>query len=66
MLTIALKDTNVAIDALNLMDVSGKTVLRKTVNDSKTVVDITALANGMYFIQLKAGQQEKTVKVVKQ
>lgn len=66
MLTIALKDTSVAIDALNVMDVSGKTVLRKTVNDSKAVVDITALANGMYFIQLKAGQQEKTIKVVKQ
>jgi hypothetical protein len=48
------------------MDVSGKTVLGKTVNDSKAVVDVTSLANGMYFIQLKAGQQEKTIKVVKQ
>lgn len=66
MVTIALKDTSVTIDTLHVIDVSGKTVLRKTVNDSKAVVDLTALANGMYFIQLKAGQQEKTVKVVKQ
>lgn len=66
MVTIALKDTSLTIDALHVMDVSGKTVLSKTVNDSKAVVDVTSLANGMYFIQLKAGQQEKTIKVVKQ
>jgi uncharacterized repeat protein (TIGR01451 family) len=65
MVSIVLKDTSLTIDALNVMDVSGKTVLRKTVNDSKAVVDLTSLANGMYFVQLKAGQQEKTVKVVK-
>ena len=66
MVTIALKDTSLTIDALNVMDVSGKTVLRKTVNDSKAVVDVTSLSNGMYFIQLRAGQLENTIKIVKQ
>ncbi|MFC7774620.1 T9SS type A sorting domain-containing protein [Flavobacterium sp. GCM10027622] len=66
MVTIALKDSSNRIDSLNVVDVTGKTVLKKSVNDSVVIADVTSLANGLYFITIRAGQQESTIKVVKQ
>lgn len=64
--TIDLKDSSVAIDALNVVDVTGKTVYSKAVSNSSATVDLTPLANGMYFIKLKANHQEQTVKIIKE
>lgn len=66
MVTIALKDSSNRIDSLNVVDVTGKTVLKKSVNDSVVIADVTSLVNGLYFITIRAGQQESTIKVVKQ
>ena len=65
-ITIALKDSSLMIDSLSVVDATGKTVYSKAVNHTDAVIDLTSLANGMYFVKLKAGQEEKTVKVVKQ
>ncbi|MCL9807378.1 T9SS type A sorting domain-containing protein [Flavobacterium amniphilum] len=62
---IAMNDSNVAVDSAEVMDVSGKVLFKKTVTNLNATVDLTSLANGMYFIKLKAGQQQKTIKVVK-
>ncbi|MCL9807377.1 T9SS type A sorting domain-containing protein [Flavobacterium amniphilum] len=62
---ISLKDASVSVNSAEVMDVSGKVLFKKTINNPNAVVDLTSLANGMYFIKLKAGQQEKTLKVVK-
>ncbi|MFC7774619.1 DUF7619 domain-containing protein [Flavobacterium sp. GCM10027622] len=64
--SVVVKNSDAKIDTLTIMDLSGKTVLKKVVNDRIAVQDVTNLASGMYFIQLRAGQLENTIKIVKQ
>lgn len=46
-----------AIDEITLIDVYGKTVGRLHVSDSHLQWDVSALANGIYFLQFKAGKE---------
>ncbi|NLE62829.1 MAG: T9SS type A sorting domain-containing protein, partial [Bacteroidales bacterium] len=46
-----------AIDEITLIDVYGKTVGRLPVSDSHLQWDVSALANGIYFLQFKAGKE---------
>lgn len=63
--TIALKNNANTIDRLDVIDSTGKTVWSKSVNQPFVVVDLSSLASGLYFIQLKSGNQKKTMKIIK-
>ncbi len=42
---------------INLINILGQTVLAKNITDTQTVVDLSALANGIYLMQLKQGEK---------
>lgn len=58
---IHLKSNN-TIGTLKLVDFSGKTLFEKTVNESSTMIDLTTLSPGVYFLHLG----EQINKIVKQ
>jgi Secretion system C-terminal sorting domain/SprB repeat len=51
---------------INVLDLSGKLLLSKTINDFKSEIDFSSLTNGMYFVKIKAQDLEKTIKVFKE
>ena len=63
-LNITLEGTNAT--QVTIIDVYGKTVVTTNVADGQNTIDVTELANGMYFVQLRnAGSIVATQKIVK-
>ena len=56
---------NNAIDAVSIFNIMGQQVVSKTVNNTNTMVDFSALNSGVYFVQLSSGGSQRTIKVVK-
>ncbi|WP_264531936.1 T9SS type A sorting domain-containing protein [Flavobacterium sp. N502540] len=54
-----------AIDEIELLSVSGKTILSKRINHTQSEIDLSNVAAGFYFLKVKAEGQIKTVKIVK-
>ncbi|WP_017494636.1 T9SS type A sorting domain-containing protein [Flavobacterium sp. WG21] len=54
-----------AIDEIELISVSGKTILTKRINHTQSEIDLSNVAAGFYFLKVKAEGQIKTVKIVK-
>lgn len=51
---------------LTVMDVTGQTVLEKSnLSGSQFTLDLSALAEGIYFLEMRQGQQSSQVKIVK-
>lgn len=63
--TISLKNNSESIDAISILDILGKTVLSKTVNNSKVEVDVSNLSKGVYFAKVKTNESENTIKIIK-
>jgi hypothetical protein len=42
---------------INLTNILGQTVIAKNVTDAQTVVDLSALSNGVYLMQLRQGEK---------
>lgn len=53
------------IDEIELLSVSGKTILTKRINNTQSEIDLSNVATGFYFLKVKAEGQIKTVKIVK-
>ncbi|NLJ82554.1 MAG: T9SS type A sorting domain-containing protein [Bacteroidales bacterium] len=52
---------------ISLMDISGKTILKETINDKQSTIHIAEVAKGMYFLTIKQDQKRiKTLKIIKQ
>ncbi len=51
---------------LSITGVEGKVFIQQNISNTKTVVDITNLASGIYFAELKAKDSLKKVKLVKE
>lgn len=49
---------------LTLLDLSGKIVLKKFINES-CLVDVRELPSGLYIIKLQTGSARKTIKIIK-
>ncbi|WP_291284934.1 T9SS type A sorting domain-containing protein [Flavobacterium sp.] len=62
--TLSVHNTS-AIDEVELISVSGKTVLIKKINDTHSEIDLSNVASGFYFLKVKAEGKLKTVKIVK-
>lgn len=49
-----------------LVDITGKTLLRGTVNAEKFTLDISSLSSGVYFISVTDGERQVNGKIIKQ
>ncbi|BFM43178.1 hypothetical protein CFS9_18190 [Flavobacterium sp. CFS9] len=54
-----------AIDEIELISVSGKTILTKRINHTQSEIDLSNVATGFYFLKVKAEGQIKTIKIIK-
>ncbi|QRM88311.1 M28 family peptidase [Lacinutrix sp. WUR7] len=50
---------------LELYDITGKKILDKTSSGTKTVLDLSALSNGVYFLKIRTNNKYKISKIVK-
>ncbi|CAA9196906.1 T9SS type A sorting domain-containing protein [Flavobacterium collinsii] len=62
--TLSIHNTS-AIDEIELISVSGKSVLAKKINDTHSEIDLSNVTAGFYFLKVKAEGQLKTIKIVK-
>lgn len=53
------------VDALKVMDMTGKTILRRTHLSSQESFDLSGFSNGIYIFQLQTGEEMKHIKVIK-
>ncbi|MEN2414312.1 T9SS type A sorting domain-containing protein [Flavobacterium mesophilum] len=54
-----------AIDEVQIIDASGKSVLFKKINDLHSEIDLSNLSSGVYILKVKAENKQKTLKFVK-
>lgn len=54
------------ISSVIFSNILGQTVLSKSCNDLSTQTDISNFAKGVYFVRIKAGSAEQTVKILKE
>jgi uncharacterized repeat protein (TIGR01451 family) len=54
------------IESVRVTSVLGQEVLVKKVNDLQTELDLSLLSKGIYFVKVKAQEQEKVVKITKE
>jgi len=59
-------ENNQKIDAVSLIDISGKVVLSKSFINTEELFDLSDLSSGIYFARIQAGGKEKIVKLVKE
>ncbi|MGB1308709.1 MAG: M28 family peptidase [Oceanihabitans sp.] len=52
--------------AIELLDVTGKIILKKTTSTSKTTLNLSALNSGVYFLKVLTNNKYKVSKIVKE
>jgi hypothetical protein len=50
---------------LSIVDLTGKTMITKSMSNIENSVDISALSNGVYFFNLTSDNKKETVKIIK-
>lgn len=55
----------IQISQMNILDLTGRTILQKTCNDFEPSMDIRELKPGVYFIQVTKGSSVTTLKFIK-
>ncbi|WP_298221964.1 T9SS type A sorting domain-containing protein [Flavobacterium sp.] len=54
------------MDSMTITSVLGQTVLTKSIEAFETTVDLSLLSKGIYFVKVKAKNEEKTIKIIKE
>lgn len=54
------------IEAISVYNVAGQLLTSKKVNGTETTIDLSLLANGVYFVKAVSGAKEKNFRIVKQ
>jgi len=49
---------------MQLFNITGKLLLAQTISNNKTVIDVSSLAEGLYFVSLKSAYGVATEKLV--
>lgn len=63
---LTIENTDLKIDKINLIDVSGKTVLTKSLNTNPIKLNLKSYPKGIYFLQLVSGEKIiQTEKIIK-
>lgn len=55
-----------SIEKVTITDISGKTVLTKTLQTTNAAMDVSSLAKGVYFVKISTGNALKTLKFIKE
>jgi len=63
--TFTLSNSSV-IDSVEITSLLGQKVVTKTVNDLQAEINLSSLANGIYFVKVTSEGQEKTIKIIKE
>ncbi len=53
-----------SIKSVSIMDLSGKTVYKKTVTGNKTRLDVSNLPKSVYFIRIEAEKEVRVKKLI--
>ncbi|MCP2026637.1 hypothetical protein L1276_001781 [Flavobacterium sp. HSC-32F16] len=53
------------IDDVEVISVSGKSILTKQINNTHSEIDLSNVSSGLYFLKVKSEGQTKTIKIVK-
>lgn len=62
---VTISATDVDSYNLSVNDLSGKTVMTKSLNGMENTVDISGLSTGTYFFELKSNNKKEVVKIIK-
>jgi hypothetical protein len=54
------------IDEVILISIKGETLLTQKINSLRSEIDLSNFSKGVYFLKVKSGEAEKTVKVIKE
>lgn len=57
---------NSLIDSVEITSILGQKMLSQKVNSLQTEIYLSELSNGIYFVKVASGGQEKTIKIVKE
>jgi hypothetical protein len=63
--TFAMKNAS-KIDTIEVIDILGKTLLSKTIQEGNAMIDLSKLKKGIYVAKVNSGTQEKTLKIIKE
>ncbi|MBS7230218.1 T9SS type A sorting domain-containing protein [Flavobacterium psychroterrae] len=58
-------DNTSTIDEIEIISVSGKSVLAKKINNTHSEIDLSNVSSGVYLLKVKSEGQTKTIKIVK-
>ncbi|WP_394774366.1 T9SS type A sorting domain-containing protein [Flavobacterium sp.] len=58
-------DNTATIDEIEIISVSGKSVLAKKINNTHSEIDLSNVSSGFYLLKVKSEGQIKTIKIVK-
>lgn len=53
------------IEDIEIISVSGKSILSKKINNTQSEIDLSNIASGFYFLKVKSEGKTKTIKIVK-
>ncbi|MDQ6470215.1 T9SS type A sorting domain-containing protein [Flavobacterium sp. LHD-80] len=56
---------NSIINDVEIIDVTGKSVVFKKINDLQSEIDLSNLSSGVYLMKVKSEGREKTIKIIK-
>lgn len=62
---VTISATDVDSYKLSVTDLSGKTIMTKSLNGMENTVDISALSTGAYFFELNSNNKKEVVKILK-
>jgi hypothetical protein len=54
------------IDDVTLISIKGETLLTQKINSLRSEIDLSNFSKGVYFLKVKSGGAEKTVKIIKE
>ncbi|KQO34368.1 hypothetical protein ASF10_01205 [Flavobacterium sp. Leaf82] len=58
-------DNVAVIDEIEIISVSGKSILNQKVNNTHSEIDLSNVSSGFYFLKVKSEGKTKTIKIVK-
>jgi hypothetical protein len=54
------------IEEIEITSLLGQRILTKKINELQTELNLSELANGVYFVKVISEGQEKTIKIIKE
>ena len=62
---VELKNSSEKISSIRIYDLAGKKVLSQKTNSSKSIIDVSALSSGSYFVSIQVGERTEVRKLIR-